>query len=139
LPEPDDGCCRDFGAAGLTNLLRIRRKVMSSIIAAIMVTLSLATVTCGLIWDIDFRYRRCLQHLDDARLVRGDLQSIVSSAIFGLAGIISLTVTDVDLVGDVAVSSLRKGLLLAVTAPPLALAAVFLVRRLRSGHASPQR
>jgi hypothetical protein len=112
---------------------------MSSIIAAIMVTLSLATVTCGLIWDIDFRYRRCLQHLDDARLVRGDLQSIVSSAIFGLAGIISLTVTDVDLVGDVAVSSLRKGLLLAVTAPPLALAAVFLVRRLRSGHASPQR
>ena len=54
--------------------------------------------------------------------------------IIGLAGIIPLTVTVVDLVEDVEFGSLRKGLLLAATAPPLALATVFLVRRLRSGH-----
>ena len=39
---------------------------MPSIIVAMIATLCLEIAACGTMWFIDFRYRRCLQHLDDA-------------------------------------------------------------------------
>jgi hypothetical protein len=111
---------------------------MASIIAAVTATLMFESVVCATIWFLDFRYRRCLQHLDDPGLVRADLQSITSTAISGLSTAVLLTFTLISLIGDVEPGTLRKGLLLVAILPPVALPIVFLLRQRRTEHASPQ-
>jgi Na+/proline symporter len=111
---------------------------MPSIIAAVTATLMFEFMVFATIWFIDFKTRRCLQHLDDAKLVREDLQNIASIAISGLSTAVLATFTVVSLIGAIESVSMRKGLLLAAILPPLALPIVFLIRQRRTERASPQ-
>jgi hypothetical protein len=120
---------------GLTDL---EETLMPSIIAAVTATLMFEFMVFATIWFIDFKTRRCLQHLDDAKLVREDLQNIASIAISGLSTAVLATFTVVSLIGAIESVSMRKGLLLAAILPPLALPIVFLIRQRRTERASPQ-